>query len=300
MDVYGLLITKDDHEAFADWCRDQLPFYKAVVCLDGSESDDTKRYARESSNRLLYRHEREFQIPSKCDHGLRKVVHDEIVRRFGDGIWIMCCHTDEFCYHDPRKIAARAEQEGHDLVTWFSPHFYPHPSELPDLAERLQRPVYERFCHYHWGYQGDAFPWTEDRLYKAAPHVFWDQTTHGSTRPHGLYRRAPFYPILSHFKVCSINLSTFETGRPAALYRSHWQDQASENRTGLPFRVERIEDLFVTSVRKYSHCSRFDGRFDQPWNMGEEYRTGGNRQAEIDTRLAFDHIGPLIPATEPG
>ena len=295
MNVYGLLITKEDHEAFGDWCRDQLPFYDAVVCLDGSETDETARQARDFSKRLIYRHEREFTIPVKSDHGLRRVVHDEIVRRFGMGIWIMCCHTDEFCYHDPRKIAAKAEQEGYDLVTWLSPHFYPHPSELADLADRLRRPIQERFFHYHWGYRGDEFPWTEDRLYRSAPQVAWDSTTHGSVRPHGLYRPAPFYPILRHFKVCSIDLSQLETGKGAALYRAHWQDQVPQYRTGLPFRVDRLEDLFVTSVRKYSFCTRFDGVFDQPWNMGDEYRPDTVVTPKPSSPQSTEHLAPLIP-----
>ena len=36
----------------------------------------------------------------------------------------MCCHADEFCYHDPRKIVQLAERGGYDLVSWYSPHFY--------------------------------------------------------------------------------------------------------------------------------------------------------------------------------
>lgn len=54
MHLLGLLITKDDHDAFGDWCRDQLPLYDAVVCLDGSETDETARRAREFSDRLIY------------------------------------------------------------------------------------------------------------------------------------------------------------------------------------------------------------------------------------------------------
>jgi hypothetical protein len=270
MRVFGLLITKDDHEVFGDWCRDQLSLYDAVVCLDGSESDATARQARAFADKLIYRHEREFQIESKTDHGLRRVVHDEIVRLFGCGAWIMCCHADEFCYHDPRKVAIRAEREGYDLVSWFSLHFYPHPRELLDLEHRLAKPVQERFSHYHWGYRGSGLPWIEDRLYKAGPAVFWNGTTHGSVRPHGLTRPAPFRPILRHFKVCSLDLSWFECDGRAACYRQHWPNQ--EHRTGLPFPVRRLEDLFVTSVPNYDFCDAFGGVFDQPWNMGEQYR----------------------------
>lgn len=271
MRVFGLLITKGDHAAFGDWCRDQLPLYEAVVCLDGSETDETACQAEQYRDRLIYRHEREFNIPSKSDHGLRRVVHDEIVNRFGHDQWIMCCHTDEFCYHDPRKIAAKADAEGYDQVWWFTPHFYPHPSEIADLRERMRRPLQKRYCYYHWGYLGTDRPWLEHRLYKSGRHVAWDAVTHGSVSPHGLTRPAPYHPIFRHFKVCDLNLVDFETGQPTTLYHQHWQDQPQEYRTGLPFRVERLEDLFVTQVHKYSYCTRFDGRFDQTWNMGDEY-----------------------------
>jgi hypothetical protein len=296
MQVFGLLITKNDHEAFGDWCRDQLPLYEVVVCLDGSESDATARQAREFSDRLIYLHERDFKIPSKGDHGLRRVVHNEIVIRFGTGVWVMCCHTDEFCYHDPRKIAAKADGEGWDLVSWFSPHFYPHPSELADISARLQRPVQDRFHHYHWSHFGNGYPWIEDRLYKAAPHVHWDAATHGSVRPHGLYRQAPFHPIFRHFKVCSIDMAAFETGQPTTLYRGHWQDQVREHRTGLPYGVKSFEDLFVTSVPKYATCSRFDGRFDQPWNMGEAFRPDNVFSGKPEKTTGVVHLVPLIPA----
>ena len=296
MRVYGLLITKDDHEAFGDWCRDQLTFYEHVVCLDGSAGTKTFEQAQQFSSRLTYLHERDFEIPNKGDHGLRRIAHLELVRRFGYGQWIMCCHTDEFCYHDPRKIAAKADGDGFDLVSWFSPHFYPHPSELPDLAERLRRPVHQRFQHYHWSHFGNELPWLEDRLYFAGPQVYWDSHTHGSVRPHGLQRPAPYHPILRHFKVCGVNLSDFETGQPTTLYRGHWQGQPDQYRTGLPYGVSRVEDLFVTQVPKYSCCTRFDGRFHESWNMGEEFRpeNGAMRPTEsLPVTCVEPHVLPI-------
>src|ERR1700733_14315677 len=127
MKLYGLMITKEDHAVFREWCASQLSLYDAVVCLDGSRGGETAQLAQQYLGPLIYLHERDFSIPYKTDHGLRQVVHEEIVRRFGTDNWIMCCHADEFCYHDPRLIAQRAENEGCDLVSWYSLHFYPHP-----------------------------------------------------------------------------------------------------------------------------------------------------------------------------
>jgi hypothetical protein len=77
------MITKDDDAIFADWCRDQLPLYDAVVCLDGSTSERTREIATQFKPSVVYLHERDYAIGHKTDHGLRRVVHREITRRFG-------------------------------------------------------------------------------------------------------------------------------------------------------------------------------------------------------------------------
>ena len=124
MKIYGLLITKDDEAIFAEWCREQLRLYDAVICLDGSQSDATARIAGAFADRLVYVHEREAGVVQKTDHGLRRVVHREIVRHFGVDNWIMCCHADEFCYHDPRKIAKEA------AANWLRPGLVVQPPFL--------------------------------------------------------------------------------------------------------------------------------------------------------------------------
>lgn len=267
--IYGLLITKDDHDLFAEWCRDQLALYDAVVCLDGSTSMGTRHIASSFADRLIYLHERDFAIPHKTDHGLRRIVHQEIVTRFGFGHWIMCCHADEFCYHDPRKIVIRAQCEGFDQVAWFSPFFYPHPDDLSDWLQRRLLPVRERFRHYHWSYRGDGFPWLEDRLYRADAHVAWDDHTHGTVRPHGLKHCAPFHPVLCHYKVVLTDPDAYERNDRHAHFKHHWEKL--EQRTGVPFPVRKFEDLFVASVPGYSRCDHFEGKFPQVWNIGDDY-----------------------------
>jgi hypothetical protein len=268
--LYGLLITKDDHGVFGDWCLDQLHFYDAVVCLDGSDGEETARIAKEFEDRLIYLRERDFAIPHKTDHGLRDLVHREIIRRFGHGHWIFCCHPDEFCYHDPRKIMVEADRGGFDQVSWFSPHFYPHPDEWPDWETRRHQPITDRHRYYHWSYRGDGFPWCEDRLYRDSPGVKWDGKTHGNVRPFGLSRSAPFRPILRHYKVLVTDPVFYDVSASAAHYRTHWVGTSA--RTGVPFPVHQAKDLFVRSVKNYARCDKFEGTFPHPWNMGEEYR----------------------------
>jgi hypothetical protein len=270
MKLYGLLLTRDDEAILREWCSDQLRFYDAVVCLDGSASEETARLLRGYGDRIVYLHESACVIPYKTDHGLRRVAHQEIVRRFGLDNWVMCCHPDEFCYHDPQHVAHKAEREGYDLVSWYSLHFLPHPDELADWAFRQTWPIRERFCHYHWGHGNSDLPWREDRLYKNGPRVHWDQVTHGSVRPHRIERPAPFHPALRHYKVFRTDLPWYEASGQSTFYRTHWAELP--HRTGLPFPVRRLEDLFVKHFPGYAHCDRFDGTLPHPWNMGEEYR----------------------------
>src|SRR5262249_29182375 len=83
-------------------------------------------------------------------------------------------------------------------------------------------------------------------------------------------RPAPFQHIFRRCKGLSADPAAYEQEPACARYRHHWQ--GLEHRTGLPYPVRKFEDLFVTSVSNYDRCDRFDGRFDQPWNMGEENR----------------------------
>jgi hypothetical protein len=272
MPVFGLMITRGDQAILGHWCRDQLPLYDAVLCLDGSETPATADILGGFPERIVYLHERHFRIPHKTDHGLRRIAHEEIVRRFGTENWVMCCHADEFCYHDPRKVAARAEREGYGLVSWYSLHFLPHPSELADWETRRLLPVPERFRHYHWDYAGSGLPWLEHRLYKNGAGVWWDETTHGSVRAHGAGPEAPWHPALRHYKVFTLDPAFYEPVTGHTLYRGHWSD--NPHRTGLPFRATRPEELFVASLPPYARCDRFDGTFPHAWNLGEEYRPG--------------------------
>jgi hypothetical protein len=277
MQLLALMITKEDHEILGEWCREQLPLYDALVCLDGSENPASAAIARRYAPRLLYFHERDFRIPHKTDHGLRAIVHDELVRHFGRDNWIMCCHADEFCYHDPRKIAAKADQDGYDSVSWFSLHFFPHSSERADWSYRRSWPIAQRFRHYHWNYRGDGLPWLEDRLYRNGANVRWDAVSHGNVLPLGLTRAAPYHPALKHYKVFTTDLAWYDGQPDSTLYRSHWRDQ--KHRTGLPFRVGCLDDLFVDHVPPYASCDFFDGTFDQAWNMGEDYRIAPAKNA---------------------
>lgn len=268
--VYGLMVTTDDQAVFGDWCRDQLGLYDAVVCVDGSAGDATARIAARYADRLVYLREADLAPAARTNHGLRRAAHAEIVRRFGPGHWVMCCHPDEFCYHDPRAAAARAAAEGCDHVQWLVPHFLPHPTEWADWPRRRHLVIPDRYRHYHWDHRGSGLPWVEDRLYRDGPGVGWDDRAHDTVRPRGLLRPAPFRPILRHFKVLEPDPSRYAVAGDTSRPLGRWEGAPA--RPGLPFPVRRPEDFFVAALPGYGRCDRFDGAFPHPWNLGDEYR----------------------------
>jgi glycosyltransferase involved in cell wall biosynthesis len=290
--LFGLMITKADHSIFREWCRDQLKFYDAVVCLDGSEDNETAKMAEEFKGTLIYLHERDYTIPHPTNHGLRRIVHGEIVRRFGAGHWIMCCHPDEFCYHDPRKIAARADREGYDQVSWYALHHFPHPDELSDWESRRHLPIPERYRHFHWDYRETNIPWIEDRLYRDNPRVVWDDRSHATVRPNGLVRSAPFRPVLRHFKVLEPDPSLYVEAGNAAHHRTRWG--GLQDRTGLPFAVGRLDDFFVTAVPNYQRCDRFENSVAHVWNIGDEFRPSFSPPTSGEERQRYEEATRLV------
>ncbi|WP_020471400.1 glycosyltransferase family 4 protein [Zavarzinella formosa] len=267
--LYGLMITKDDESVFGDWCDDQLPLYDAVVCLDGSDGGRTAEIAARHAEKLIYLRERDFIIPHRTNQGLRAIVCQEIVKRFGTGHWVMLCHPDEFAYHDPRKIAAWAQAGGFDSVRWFAPQFYPHPSELAEWADTALLPIYCRQTHYHWDHGGSGFPWMEDRLFHLTGEISWNLADHRTVKPNGLHRPAPYCPILRHFKVVIVDPAWYEVAGDRSVYSGHWQDVP--HRAGLPFAVSRLEDFFVSDVPGFGRCDRFADGFPHSWNMGDHF-----------------------------
>ena len=111
-----------------------------------------------------------------------------------------------------------------------------------------------------------------------------------------LTRPAAFHPALRHYKVLVPDPEFYDVSEAAAHYKTHWA--GTSGRTGLPFPVRTQADLFVTAVRNYERCDRFDGTFPHAWNIGEAYRPdppasdgedGANYRIACDLAAGGDH-----------
>ena len=143
-------------------------------------------------NDIHYMHETNPEVakdlPIKTDQSLRKVVHEKIRQLYGHGRWILVAHTDEFLYHDPRKVAALAQAADTDHVFWYALHVLPHPSERGRYETNRSPLVQQRFQYFHHDFQQRGHPWMEGRMFHDNPRVRY-QNEHGPTLPkHGLER----------------------------------------------------------------------------------------------------------------
>lgn len=258
--LIGLMMANEDPEIFGKWCSEQLSLYDVVVCLDGCHSSVTRRVALEFPDQIIYLHENQFEGSCNANSRWRGVVHDEIVRLFGSGGWIMCCHAEEFCYHDPRKIAAKAETDGYDLVSWYSPRFFWHPSEFPRPEEPSSQSVPLRLQHPQQGSSGAEFPCVVDRLYRNAETISWGSVSEDSVRPLGIQRPAPYHPILKYCLPSTAEAPLGHTPNKDARFVRLCGDQADRNSLN-PFSTACGENL------------RSEGSFSVPWNMGDEFRS---------------------------
>lgn len=266
----GMLLTKNDDLVIGEWFDENILFFDALYCLDGSCGDRTRDVAT-SYPQTHYWHEQDVVIAHKTDHGLRAFLHREIFRREAPGAWITLCHADEFFYHDPRRCCLRADAEGYDGLWWYSLHFLPHPDDLEDIDSILDRPVSRRFLHYHWDHDGSGEPWREFRSYKCLPKTYWHAPQHGSTQPYGCDQVAPFLPVYRHLKVYDLSIDRYSSTDQRTLFRDRWR-HVRDGRSGLPWTVQSDRDLFVARYPPYRQCGVFSGRFNEPWNMGDDFR----------------------------
>ena len=125
----GIMIVKDEGELLTKWLSTHLRDFDSIVCVDGSESNETFQLLQGFKN-IDYIHERELRLKQYTDTEIRQSALDILTEKYGYGFWVTIAHCDEFYYHDPRKIVQLAEDENIDGIYWYALHVLPHPSEF--------------------------------------------------------------------------------------------------------------------------------------------------------------------------
>jgi FkbM family methyltransferase len=239
MPVIGLMTAIDSQPNLKRWCIDQLPLYDAVVCVD-TWSRISNQIVEQYGNRLIRVRKSDRDDRDRFEN-VYGTARDEIVRRFGPSQWIMLCHTNEYCYHDPAKIAVLADGYGSDVVGWYSASIYPS-KELRGGPLGYLNPDFDGLAQYDWCYANTGLPPIEYRLYRDRPGLVGDGLT---PRRHlsDLTRKAPFHPILRCYHV--------------------------------------VDPGFSFGERDVGNCKH--DVFDEPWNLGEEFRTTGPPLCRVES-----------------
>lgn len=266
------MITKDDEAIFSYWMERHASWFDQLVILDGSSSNITRELASRYEN-ILYFHEKEVDIKSKDDQGLRHALHEKLKGLYATPFWVLLCHPDEFYYHDPRKLLPLFEEEGADLVQWNALQVLPHPTEKEAYAKCPEAPAFELFHHfYHFG----THAFKEFRLFLSSEEISYFEEGHGRVYPEGLHQVSSFHPTLLHYKVLSLDPDKYEENGNHLTHFAEFGHTGIRGQYGEGKVIRSSEDFFTESYfspayrMPYSHCDYFGGVLTVH-NMGEEF-----------------------------
>jgi len=260
----GILIVKDEGEMLTKWLDTHLQDFDSIVCVDGSESNETRRLLQ-GYPRIEYVHENELQLRQYTDTEIRQAALDLLTSKHGYGYWITMCHCDEFYYHDPKKIVQLAEDENVDGIYWFALHVLPHPSEFDAFKANTALPATTLFHHYH--YYGEKGGFQDFRSFKFTPRVHFGKEW-SVMKPEGLNRIWTKHPAYLHYKVKEINVNNYDRKGHNLQSFAQARKRAQRNKngeivsTGLSWAIKEEKDFFVTNYPgkpKYKRCMKYEG-----------------------------------------
>lgn len=268
---HGILIVKDEGELLRKWLQTHARDFDSIVCVDGSESNETQTMLRDYE-KIDYYHESELTLRQYTDTEIRQSALDILSSKYGHGFWVTMAHCDEFYYHDPRKIVQLAEEEHVDGVFWFALHVLPHPSEFETYKANPWLPATSLFHHYH--YYGEKGGFRDFRSFKHSPQVHFGRKW-SVMLPEGLNNVWSKHPAYLHYKVKQINPNNYDSAGHHLKNFAQARKHGSQNKngeliaTGLSWPINTEKDFFVTSYRgkpKYKKCRRFDGNLPPELN----------------------------------
>jgi drug/metabolite transporter (DMT)-like permease len=203
---HGIMIVKDEGELLTKWLSTHSQDFDSIVCVDGSESNETLQLLQGFAN-INYIHERELRLKQYTDTEIRQSALDILTAKYGYGFWVTMAHCDEFYYHDPRKIVQLAEDEDVDGIYWFALHVLPHPSEYNAFKVNTSLPATTLFHHYH--YYGEKGGFQDFRSFKHNPKVHF-RNEWSAMKPEGLNMIWSEHPAYLHYKVKQVNVKNYD------------------------------------------------------------------------------------------
>jgi len=260
----GILLVKDEGELLSKWLSTHLQDFDSIVCVDGSESNETLGRLKGFAS-IDYVHESELGLSQYTDTEIRQAALDILTSKYGYGFWVTIAHCDEFYYHDPRKAVQLAEEENIDGIYWFALHVLPHPSEFDVYKVNVSLPATTLFHHYH--YYGEKGGFQDFRTFKHSSKVHFREEW-SILKPEGLNFIWSKHPAYLHYKVKQINVNNYNRQGQNLQSFTQARKRAQRNKkgeivsTGLSWEIKVERDFFVTNYPgkpKYKRCRKYEG-----------------------------------------
>ena len=110
--VHSIVMTRNDDLIIEHWVKKHVKVFENISVVDGSDGDFTKNLCNKYN--ILYTRDPD-PTPTKPFHEqyLRESGYNLLVNagvlQIGD--WIVCSQSDEWYYHDPRKVIKHVESD---------------------------------------------------------------------------------------------------------------------------------------------------------------------------------------------
>lgn len=254
------MLTKDEAPILKDTLDKNINHIDELYVIDGSTDKTTYDILKSYSKLTYYIHEKDLFSNTesiKVRDGIRQHLLKKIIDKNLEDCWITLMHGDELFYHDPRLSIKFAELTGKNCVKWFSPHFFPHKKDKKTGKWNKQSvPVYEKYTWYAHNFFGC---WIEDRQFKLIKGMYYSLDQHKNVLPISPIKYTPLqaFPILSHFKVWNLDVTTYtETQKKTGLRQ--------KGKFGvIPYSPNTLDDFFIEKLPNHPCVSQYQGGFNR-------------------------------------
>lgn len=189
--LIGILLNKNEDDLIELFMDHAAKFCDAIFALDDSDTDYAKKVITSCSKTKFFLHERDYSDVQRKEiitDGRRKVLLEEVKKKYGDKGWIVTLHTDEFWHHNPKAVAEEAEKAGHGVVLAQPMNF---------LLSAEDKGIYQNegfeLSHYF------VCPVLENRIFKNKSGQAYNIMQKRNVLPSRIGSPSPLRPVFKHY-----------------------------------------------------------------------------------------------------
>ena len=215
--IYGIMVTRADYWVMQTWLAIHVWQFERLVILDGTRDEKQSELIQTAAStyeNVVYANERDVEMPAQStDNSLRGLAWSMIANEINIGSWVVVVHPDEFYLHKFADLAAKADAEGFNGISFVTLYAMPYSKDAEHLEIGIREGVADfnildrvRYCQSDW-------TWLEQRMHKYDNvHQHWG-TAHAYTRPEHFPdpREAHWRGWYIHYKVHNFDADALAT-----------------------------------------------------------------------------------------